>query len=143
MAQQPWSRSLIEIVLPDVSRFSIPDLLGFRRKAANSCAQFSTLIADLLKPQEAPPKKELVHASIASFSRQMEFTLQSNAPEQEAIAKANFVLGSGGRNGGVMQAVDYLVEGGQLRDLVRLLINAEGEPRLHIHGASVLTGILA
>ena len=141
-AQQPWSRSLIEIVLPDVSRFSIPDLLGFRRKAANSCAQFSTLIADLLKSQEARPK-ELVHASIASFSRQMEFTLQSNAPEQEAIAKANFVLGSGERNGGVMQAVDYLVEGGQLGDLVRVLINAEGEPRLHIHRASVLTGILA
>src|SRR5579872_530885 len=143
MARLHWSRSLTDIVLPDVKQCSIPDLIGFRRKAASSCAEFSTLVADLLKPREARPEKELVDASIASFSSQMEFTLQSNASQREAIAKTNFVLGSGGGNGGVMQAVDYVSEGAQLADLVRLLINAGGESRLHIHRSSVLADILA
>jgi len=76
----------------------------FPPQAANSCAQFSTLIADLLKPRKRA-EEGIGSCFDCEFLRQMEFTLQSNAPEQEAIAKANFVLGSGGRNGGVMQAV--------------------------------------
>ena len=143
LAQEPWRRRLIEIVLPDVTGLSIPNLLDFRRKAADSCAQFSALTADLLKLREGDPKKkELVHSSIASFSRQIELMLRNNGIAQESIAQTSFVLGSGGRNGGVMQAVDYLVGGGQLSDLVRLLINANGEPRLKIHASSMLADIM-
>ncbi len=51
------------------------------------------------------------------------------------------MLGTGGQNGGVMQAVDYLVGGGQLSDLVGLLINAKCEPRLKIHAGSMLADL--
>jgi hypothetical protein len=68
--------------------------------------------------------------------------LRNNGFAQESIAPTSFVLGSGGRNAGVMQAIDYLVGGGQLSDLVRLSINANGEPRLKIHASSMLGDVL-
>ena len=142
LAQEPLRRSLIQIVLPDVTGLSIPDLLDFRRDATESCSQFSALTADALKPQEERPHDgEFLQTSIATLSHQIELTLQNHALAPESIARTSFVLGSGGHDGSVMQAVDYLVGGGQLSDLVGLLINAKCEPRLKIQAASMLADL--
>jgi len=136
-------RSLVEIGVPDFSVLSLGEVLRFRRELSDERSHLSRAIASVLRPQDEYRQGmqlaiENVRSSCARLIRHVESILPPGSYGKSArVSETMFALGSGGPNGGTMRAVDFLLDGGTLRDLLQLLTSTD-EAQLEIREDSML-----
>jgi len=136
-------RSVIEISIPDLSALSLEGVLRLRHEIPDMSSQFSRAILNVLRPdgvygQNTEPAIEDLRASAASWTRQIESVLPRNAfGHGDRLVQTTFVLGSGGSGGNTMSTVDFVLKGGTLQDLVKVITEGE-EVRLEIRDDSML-----
>jgi hypothetical protein len=130
-----WVHYLWKVDVPDLSFLPMTHVALIRRDLADAVSQFSRATMRVLGSGDVDGSttKAMVgdlENSATALKKQMESTLAQFATSTR-LPKTTVVLGSGGPQGGISPTVDFLLRGGTLTNLKRLItVSGNEKPEL-------------
>jgi hypothetical protein len=130
-----WVHYLWETSVPDLSMLSLRDVARVRRELPEAASEFSRATRRVLSSGYADSDAtnamvEDLQNSATTLTQQIESALALFGKANH-LRKTTVVFGSGGPRANISAAVDFLLGGGTLADLARL-ITASGDKRLEL-----------
>jgi len=130
-----WVHYLWKVDVPDLSFLPMTHVARIRRDLADAVSQFSHATMRVLGSVDVAGRTtkamiEDLQNSATVLKKQMESTLAQFATGTR-LPKTTVVLGSGGPQGGISPTVDFLLRGGILTNLKRL-ITVSGNEKLEL-----------
>jgi len=129
-----WVHYLWKVDVPDLSFLPMTHIARIRRDLADAVSQFSLAIMRVLGSGDVNGSTSAMvgdlQNSATALKKQMESTLAQFATGTR-LPKTTVVLGSGGPQGGISPTVDFLLRGGTLTNLKRL-ITVSGNEKLEL-----------
>jgi hypothetical protein len=120
-----WERHLWEISVPDLSTLALSDVARLRGELTDAVTRFSRAVMRALSSKDAHRHiAEATPEDLQEAASDLTHQIESALPQLEMknkLATTTVVFGLGGQQGGILQTVDFLVGGGTLSDLVRLI----------------------
>jgi hypothetical protein len=146
LPSEDWVHHLWRVDVPDLSFLSMTHVARIRRDLPDAVSRFSRATMSVLGPGNGDGRTtKATVEDLQNFATDLKQQIESALAQlatRTRLPKTTVVCGSGGPQGGVSPTVDFLLKGGTLTKLKRL-ITVSGSENLELRQDSFWAGVLS